>query len=64
MKRLVAGALWFYAFWYLGSVVSSVLGIPDLLGPIVGVAAGMIVGLDPRHIIWRKPSAATQAAPA
>ena len=64
MKRLVAGMLWFYAFWTLGSVVSSVLGIPDLLGPIVGVAAGLIIGLDPRHVIWRKPSAAVEAAPA
>jgi hypothetical protein len=24
----------------------------------------MIVGFDPRHIIWRRPSAAAQAAPA
>ena len=61
MKRLVAGVLWFYSVWYLGSVISNATGLPDLLGPILGVAAGLIVAVDPRHVIWRQGSDTTAA---
>jgi hypothetical protein len=56
MKRLVASVLWFYSCWYAGSMVASLVGLPDF-GPIVGIAAGLFVGFDPRHLIWnRTPS--------
>lgn len=55
MKRLAAAALWLYAFWYLGSTVAALAGVPDLLGPTLGLAAGLIVGVDPRQAIWRRP---------
>ncbi|MEW5991731.1 MAG: hypothetical protein AB1736_10370 [Chloroflexota bacterium] len=58
MKRIAASLLWFYAFWYLGSMIASLAGVPDLLGPVLGVAAGIIVGLDPRGLIWRGSVAA------
>lgn len=54
MKRLISAVLWFYAIWYLGSAVSVALGIPDLLGPVLGLSAGLIVGIDPKHAIWRR----------
>jgi hypothetical protein len=56
MKRLVATGLWFYAFWYLGSMIAGLVGIPDLLGPLLGTAAGVIVGADPRGLIWSRAS--------
>ena len=52
MKRLASAALWFYAMWYLGSMISGFLGTPDLLGPILGISGGLIVGIDPRHLLW------------
>ncbi len=52
MKRLIAAALWFYAFWYAGSFLALILGVPDLLGPVLGLTAGAAVGLDPRRLIW------------
>jgi hypothetical protein len=56
MKRLVASVLWFYCGWYAGSLAAALIGTPDL-GLIVGIAAGLFVGLDPRHLIWtRTPS--------
>jgi putative effector of murein hydrolase LrgA (UPF0299 family) len=55
MKRFAAAALWLFAFWYLGSMIASLMGVPDLLGPVLGLAAGLIVGIDPRRVIWRRP---------
>jgi hypothetical protein len=53
MKRIVAGFLWFFALWYLGALVASILNVPDVVGPIVGLAAGILVAVDPRNVIWR-----------
>jgi len=64
MKRLVAGVLWFFAMWWLVALVASIVGVPDYVGPIAGLLAGWIVARDPRHSIWRRPSAAAEAAPA
>ena len=63
MKRIAVTGLWLYSFWYLGSMVSFMLGVPDLLGPLLGIAAGAVVGRDPRHVIWNRsarPAASTQ----
>lgn len=62
MKRIAAAFLWFYAFWALGSMISMVMGVPDLLGPALGVTAGLIVGIDPRRVIWRRPARAGWSA--
>jgi hypothetical protein len=63
MKRLLAAALWLYAVWYAGSMISAIFGVPDLLGPVLGIAAGLIVGVDPRHLIWsRGPRMVASAA--
>lgn len=56
MKRLVAAALWLYAAWFAGSFVAVMLNVPDLLGPALGISAGLIVGIDPRHVIWVRPA--------
>lgn len=60
MKRIVAAGLWFYAFWYLGSAVAALLGVPDLLGPVLGLTAAAVVGLELRRVIWVRR---TQTAP-
>jgi len=51
-KRLVSLVLWFYAGWALGALVAFTIGVSDLIGPILGVAAAAIFAGDPRHIIW------------
>lgn len=58
MKRIAVGALWLFSFWYLGSIVAALVGVPDVVGPVLGMAAGAVVVLDPRHVIW-KPGPAT-----
>jgi hypothetical protein len=57
MKRAAAFALWVFSFWYLGSAIALTLGISDALGPILGLAAGSVIALDPRRLIWTSPQA-------
>jgi len=61
MKRYAAAALWLYATWYAGSAISALMGAPDLLGPVLGLATGFVVALDPRHLIWNRGSSTTSS---
>ncbi len=61
-KRVFATILWFYAGWYAGAMVAELFGLSAALGPIFGTAAAAIVGGDPRHLIWGKPSKAASDA--
>jgi hypothetical protein len=60
-KRIAAGVLWLFAGWYLGNIAAFYLGISDLLGPILGVSAALVIAGDPLRIVWssagRSPSA-------
>ncbi len=51
-KRVLAGLLWFYATWYAWSVLASFIGLPDLLGPVIGVGVGALFAIDPLGWIW------------
>jgi len=55
-KRIVAGLLWFYAFWYAGALAAQALGLPDLTGLGLGVFLGIVVAWDPMHRIWSRPA--------
>jgi hypothetical protein len=60
-KRILAGVLWLFAGWYIGNILAFYFGISDLLGPILGVAAALVIAGDPLRIVWsnvgRAPSA-------
>ena len=56
-KRAFAALLWFYAFWYAGAMIASMLGVSPALGPILGTAAAAIVAGDPRRMIWSRRQA-------
>jgi hypothetical protein len=65
-KRLLAAFLWFYSGWYAGAMLAEFIGVNALLGPIIGVAAAVLVVGDPRRIIWtpREPArVAMESAP-
>jgi hypothetical protein len=53
-KRIAAGILWFLAAWYLGAWIALLLGISDVLGPILGLAAAAVVVGDPLGLIWTR----------
>lgn len=55
-KRAAAAILWFYTGWFVGAFVAFVTGLPPAAGPILGIAAALVVAGDPRHVIWvRRP---------
>ena len=60
-KRVFAALLWFYAWWYAGAVIASIVGVSPMLGPIIGAAAAALFVGDPRRIIWT--TRGTAAAP-
>ena len=57
-KRVAAALLWFYATWVVWTMVAQFVGMSELLGPVLGVAAGLLAAGDPTHRIWvRAPEA-------
>ena len=64
VRRIAAAILWLYAAWYAGSAIAMLIGVPDLLGPVLGLTAGLIVGVDPRHLIWMRASRVAATFPA
>ncbi len=55
-KRIAAAILWFLAAWNLGALIALVLGVPEILGPILGIAAAAVFAGDPLGIIWARPA--------
>jgi hypothetical protein len=56
--RLLSAGLWFFAAVYAGSILHGVAGVPELVGPLVGLtSAGLIVAAPLRR------DAAKPAAP-
>ena len=60
-KRALATGLWFFAGWYAGNAIAYALGVSELLGPIVGTAAAVLVATDPRHLFWAPSEVRTRS---
>jgi hypothetical protein len=58
-KRVVAGVLWLFAGWYLGNLIAYHLGLSDLFGPVLGIAAAVMVAGDPFGLLWRRAAPAS-----
>jgi hypothetical protein len=59
-KRSVVAVLWFLACWNVWAWVSFLFGVPDAIGPVLGVAAALFFAGDPLGVIWPK---AARSAP-
>jgi len=51
-ERIVASCLWAFAIFSGGQLAWGVLGVPQLVGPILAVVVAGFVFLDPTHRIW------------
>ena len=48
--RLLSAGLWFFAAVYAGSILHGIAGVPELVGPLVGLTtAGLIVAVPSRR---------------
>jgi hypothetical protein len=59
-KRIVAGALWFFAGWYGGALLAEFIGVSALIGPVIGAVAAALVAGDPFRVIWSARTPATR----
>ena len=53
-KRILAAALWLFAGWYVGTGVAVYLGLPELIGPLLGIGLAGLVAGDPLRHFWTK----------
>jgi hypothetical protein len=56
-RRTLAGLLWFFVTWYGWSFVAAAVGVPELLGPVLGIIAAALVVGDPFDRIWHSREA-------
>lgn len=61
-KRVLAGILWFFATWYAWNIFASFAGLSEVAGPILGLATGLLLAVDPLGRIWSVPAADTAKA--
>lgn len=54
VKRALAVWLWFVAVACTYGLVAYASGLPNAIGPFLGVAVAAFVGLDPAHVIWTR----------
>jgi len=52
VKRALAVWLWFVAVACTYGLVAYATGLPNAIGPFLGVAVAAFVGLDPARRIW------------
>ena len=50
LKRTLILGLWFYTGWTFGALLSWAIGIPEIVGPVIGAVAAFIVAVDPRGL--------------
>lgn len=53
-KRIAAGTLWFLAAWCAGAWMDYLVGVPVVVGQILGIAAAALVVGDPLGRIWAR----------
>ncbi len=63
LKRLIAGFLWAFTVYSGWELVAGLSGLPSLIGPVAAVALGLLVIVDPGHVIWPTPSRRIAAIP-
>ncbi len=54
-KQILIVALWGYSWWYLGAMIAVELELPELIGPLLGVAGAAFIA---RFFTWSVPGRA------
>ena len=48
-KRLLAAGLWLLAALYAGSMLHAIIGVHELVGPVIGLMSASLIVVDPFH---------------
>ena len=51
-KRNVATVLWFAMGWTVGSILAIVLGLPSILGILMGIPFAWVIRNGPARQVW------------
>jgi hypothetical protein len=66
-KRNVATVLWFAMGWTVGSIVAIAVGLPSVLGVLMGIPFAWVIRTGPGRQVWStrvyKPSPSQSAVP-
>ena len=49
-KRLLTAGLWLFAALYAGSMLHSIVGMPELVGPIIGLGTAAVILVTPERL--------------
>jgi hypothetical protein len=49
-KRFLTAGLWLFAALYAGSVLHGIVGLSELLGPVVGLATAAVIFVTPQRV--------------
>lgn len=60
-KRALGAILWFAALSFGYEILWSVADVPRPLGPVLGLAVSVVVGIDPGRRLWASAPAAEPA---
>jgi len=62
-RRVIASLLWVWCIATAWSFLAWATGVPADLGPFVGLAVGVFVGMDPLHKIWVRTEKTVRETP-
>ena len=51
-KRNVATALWFVMGWTVGSILAIAVGLPTILGVLMGIPFAWVIRFGPGRQVW------------
>jgi hypothetical protein len=51
-KRNVATVLWFFMGWTIGSIVAIAVGLPTILGVLMGIPFAWVIRIGPGRRVW------------
>jgi hypothetical protein len=60
ITRLLSAGLWFFAAVYAGSMLHGIVGVSELVGPVVGLTTAILIIVEP----YRRLAAGRVSVPA
>lgn len=53
-KRLLSGTMWLFLIVWAWNYGAWLFGLPEALGPVIGVVVALLVGVDPLGLLFAR----------